>query len=234
MKKRSVVLAGVLSSAALIVGFPSKAEANDTQCMGALIGTFDNVVVPAGETCILTDSTVLGNVKALEDSRLLISDSNVRGNVEGDKADIVQIFFTTVRESISIKEGGPAEAPAPAFNVCVGPSGTTPCEVLLAAATVEEGGIQIEKMTGDVLVDRAILPGNLKVEENFIAGLLLIQNSSVDQNLQVFKNMGLGNKFVQVNTVGDNLQCFENAPPFLGRFNTAGKAEGQCAPPAVP
>ena len=230
--KKYLVLVAVLSSAALILALPSKAEANDTHCVGALTGTFDNVVVPPGQTCLLTDSTVLGNVKALEGARLLIRTSEIEGNVEGDKADIVQIFSSRVREFISIKEGGPAQAPAPGFNVCLVPGGATPCEVILAAVTVEKGGIQIEKMSGDIIVDRAILPGNLKVEENFITGRLLIQNSTVDENLQVFKNMGLGAKAVQANRIGDNLQCFENDPLFVGQFNAAGKAEGQCAPPS--
>jgi hypothetical protein len=83
-------------------------------------------------------------------------------------------------------------------------------------------------------LDGASLAGNLKIEDNSIPELLFIQNSSAAQNLQVFKNMDSGNKFVQGNTVGENLQCFENQPPFVAQGNAAGKAEGQCAPPAGP
>jgi hypothetical protein len=176
----------------------------------------------------------LGNVKALENSRLLIRDSNVQGNVEGDKADIVQIFFSTVREYILIKEGGPAEPPAQELNVCGPGANFTPCEALIVGTTVELGGIQIEKMIGDVLIAAVTVQGNLKVEDNFISGLLSIRNAAVAGNLQVFKNMGPGAKFVQGNSVGQNLQCFENEPPFVGQGNTAGHAEGQCAPPVGP
>jgi hypothetical protein len=79
---------------------------------GVLTGTFDNVVVPPGARCTLENSFVQGNVKALESSQLVIENSNVRGNVVGDKADLVQVNVSTVRESISIKEGGPPLPPS--------------------------------------------------------------------------------------------------------------------------
>src|SRR5918992_4665176 len=187
--KTTAFLFAVLAASAIMTLAPSIAAADDFPCPPTVTGEVPgNVIVPPGATCIISNATVQGNVKALENSRLRISNSNIRGNVEGDKADIVQIFFSRVRQYVLIKEGGPAEEPAPNFNVCVGAAETTPCEALLAAVTVEEGGIQIEKMVGDVLIDRAVLPGNLQVEDNTITGLLLIQNSTVEQNLQVVKN----------------------------------------------
>jgi hypothetical protein len=234
LMRRMKRVVAVLASTALLAVLPLQAEADDTQCVGALTGTFDNVIVPPGATCVLTDSVVLGNVKALERSRLLIRDSQVGGNVEGDKADIVQIFFSTVREYILIKEGGPAEPPAPQFNVCGFGMNFTPCEALILGTTLQEGGVHIEKMIGDVVVGRVDAPDNLKVEDNVITEILLIQNSTIGQNLQVFKNRGVGTKLVQSNTVGENLQCFENDPPFLGQGNTARQAEGQCATPPAP
>ena len=236
--KSFALLVAVLASAPLVLALPSKAEADDTPCVGALSGSFDNVIVPPGATCTLTNSTVSGNVKALEDSRLLIRNSMIDGNVEGDKADIVQIFSGSVRQYILIKEGGPAvvpPGPSP-FNVCGFGMDFTPCEALVSGTTVVEGGIQVEKMTGSVLIDSSVKAGNVKVEGNTVNApeVLIILDSTVDQNLQLFKNVGTGNKLVQGNTVGDNLQCFENDAPFAAPFNTAGSAEGQCAPAAGP
>lgn len=222
---------------ALVVAASSQAQAYDAQCVGVLTGTWDNIVVPPGATCSLLEATVLGNVKALEKSRLRIDRSTVLGNLEGDKADIVQVFFSDVRQQISITGGGPAEAPAPLFNVCGFGMDFTPCEVLIAAVNVEEGNVQISKTVGSVLIQRLdVHRGNVKVEDNVIAAheLFFLDNSTVAQNLQIFKNIGPGNKFVQGNRVGENLQCFENEPPFVGRFNTAGQAEGQCAMTEVP
>jgi hypothetical protein len=41
-------LVAVLASTALVAVVPLQAEAYDTQCVGALAGTFDNVIVPPG------------------------------------------------------------------------------------------------------------------------------------------------------------------------------------------
>src|SRR5687768_18568325 len=112
MNRLECIIAMVIS-AALVLVLPSNAEADDTACVGALTGTFDNVIVPPGQVCHLTNSMVWGNVKALEGAQLRIDHSHINGNVEGDKADIVQLFFTVVREQISIKEGGPAATVLP-------------------------------------------------------------------------------------------------------------------------
>jgi hypothetical protein len=237
VKNRFLLLVAVLASGALVVLSPSNAEANDTECVGALTGTFDNVIVPPGQTCILTNATVGGNVKALEASRLSINRSTVHGNVETEKSDIFQILFSTVRQQVSIKGGGPAAPPAPLFNVCGFGIDFTPCEVLILATTVEEGNVHIEKMAGSIVIQALSVPlGNVKIEENSIEvpELFLLDNATVGQNVQIFKNTGAGNKFVQNNRVGENLQCFENDPPFVAQFNMARQAEGQCASPVVP
>src|SRR5687768_948399 len=123
----------VLSILALtmVVASSSEAMAGDTPCVGMLTGTFDNVVVPPGQTCLLTGATVRGNVKALENSRLVINNSTVGGNVEGDKADLVQVNFSTVRENISIKEGGLApDIPPPGAFTCSGGGPFQACEAV--------------------------------------------------------------------------------------------------------
>jgi hypothetical protein len=147
--KRITLVAALLMSAALVVLLPSTAEADDTPCTGTMTGgTFDNVVVPPGATCVLIEATVLGNVKALEDSRLCIDFSDIGGNVEGDKADVVQIFGSDVRGQISIKEGGPAVGPAPEFQVCGNGMDFTTCEVSIAGGNVFFGGIRSRRWLG--------------------------------------------------------------------------------------
>jgi hypothetical protein len=184
-------------------------------CTGVLSGTFDdNVIVPVGATCTLTDATVRANVKALENARLFVIESHVTGNVEGDKASVVHVTGGTVEGNIQIKDG------------------TSPGEVgaLVAGTLVPEGDIQIEKMrTGEILVEGArVLKGNLQVVENEVGAPLHLVTNEVAGNLQVFKNRGMGDKLVRDNTVSQDLQCKENSSPFVGGPNTAGETEDQC------
>jgi hypothetical protein len=224
-KKVFILMAAVGAAVALLVPSPVM-SASDTPCVGLLTGTFDNVVVPPGATCFLTNSTVAGNVKALENSRLFITSSTVFGNVNGDKADTVRVSDSTVRQDISIKEGGPG----PGF------SGTIICRT-----TVQEGNIQVERMVGEVVIGHpticgaplnSVLKGNIKVQDNVITAgggfFGLRVGNNVAQNLQVVRNTDAGLKTVSGNTAGESIQCFENTPPFVGGPNTAPNKEGQC------
>jgi hypothetical protein len=227
--RRLLLLLGLAASSLVLIVGPS-AAASDMPCVGTLTGgTYDNVVVPPGATCVLIGATVLGNVKALEDSSLRVFNSNVRGNVLGEKADIVEVFGSSVRENIIIKEGGPARPPMPpaSFPVCIGQP--VPCEARISGTTVEEGSIQIEKMQGSVVVESngvlSPIRGNVQVKENVAAAgdLVRVTSNRVAQNLQVEDNVvarvrnppffffhGL---FVAGNTVGQNLQVFKNTGP---------------------
>ena len=74
----------------------------DINCVGTRTGTFDNVTVPVGATCTLRNSTVQGNLKALENSRLFVSNTIVRGDIQGDKARIVRVTAGRVDGNIQI------------------------------------------------------------------------------------------------------------------------------------
>jgi hypothetical protein len=238
--KRLIALLVALTS--VLVAAPG-AAANDTSCTGTLTGTHDNVVVPQGAICVLNAAMVRGNVKALQDSRLAVNFSNVGGSIEGDKADVVQVNATTVRENISIKEAGPPfSGPLPGgFFICAFDFGFTPCEALVQNTTVERGNIQLEKIHGTAWVAGSLLlspiRGNIKVEDNLaspIAEFTAVTNNSVEQNVQVFKNKGPGNKLVSGNTVREDLQCFENDLPFVGAPNVARQVQGQCMAAPLP
>lgn len=225
MKKFVAVLAMVGG-----LGAASSAVAGDTICPPAIVGgTHDNILVPPGMVCLITGATVKGNIKALENSRLIVTSSSVGGNIDGDKADVVQVFAGVVGGNIQIKEGGPV--PLSVF------------EVMVCGVSLPSGDIQVEKMTGDILVGdpslgckgNTVSKGNIKVEENVIFSLKLnVGSNIVGQNLQVFKNRTSvpspsgSPKFVTSNTVLQILQCQENDPPFFGGPNNAAEAEGQC------
>lgn len=196
-------------------GMPSlQSTASNVECIGALpAGTYDNVIVPPGAGCTLENSTVLGNVKALEGSQLMMADDEVRGNVEGDKAARVWVRRSVVGGNIKVTEGGGSFS----ISIC--------CENV-----VETGNIQVEKVTTDVIfiVGNVVRQGNVQVTENVARDHFQVAENGVEQNLQVFKNTGGGTMVVDGNIVGDQVQCFENVGAFVGGPNAAPKKQGQC------
>jgi hypothetical protein len=205
---------------------------SDTECVGVpaddefftvepTTGTFDNVVVPRGATCFLLGSTVRGNVKALEDSRLFIVESTIGGNVEGDKASAVNVIFSTVRENIHIIEAHD--------------------EFFLSAFVLESqvlnGNIIMEKGrpgTGDWNVAFSnVHNGNIQISENGSTFFSELFENTISGDVQVFKNGSvLGNGVIE-NTIEGNLQCKENEEPFVGQPNVVGgSAEDQCEQPS--
>jgi hypothetical protein len=237
-----LALAMVLAAGLLAAVLAKPAWADNTLCEGTLPpGTYDNVVVPEGMRCNLSDSIVLGNVLALEQSGLamvrdevdgnvkalgqaevIFIDTEVRGNVKGYKANAVQVFRGIVGGSIHIVG---ANVPGP-----FGPMGA-----IVDGTLLPKGNIQIEKnTTPGVAINRSRLEkGNVNVAENvihsptFAQGLQILDNQ-VAGNVQVFNNSGPSEKVVQFNTIGATLQCFENTEPFIGGPNFAQKAAGQC------
>jgi hypothetical protein len=197
----------------------------DTRCVSALPpGTYGNITVPPGETCVLTTSRVEGNVKALRNSRLVMHNVHVEGNVDGIQVQAIAITAVplglgSVGGNIQIKESD-VFAPG-AGNVFIE----------INSIEVLTGNIQIEKnaMNEIAINNNSVLKGNVKIEENTVVFVHNIRDNRVAQNVQIFKNRGLpAVTAVQNNFVGADLQCFENSGPFVGGPNSARKAEGQC------
>jgi hypothetical protein len=236
---------------ALTIFVPSEALAEDFECNGTFAGgTFDNVVVPSGATCILKGATVEGNISVKPTGALGLEGGIVGGNVESDTA-----------RSIYIDCGLPL--PGPQFG----------CRSIGVPPMID-GNVLIKKTFERPIFDNWIcsakIGGELHLEENeepFIVGdaeptlstapgsmwcapgeafrlevggnVKAIKNShrldisdvSVGQNLQIFDNIdtaGGGGTYVYSNLVGQDLQCDKNAP-IQGGGNTAENKDGQCA-----
>lgn len=219
----------------------SGGSGNDTQCIGVVTGTHDNIVVPPGAACTVVAAIVRGYIKALPNAaRLIVRNSQVNGSILADKSFAVEVVNNSVREKVELVEiqySGPAVA-----------------EVAVCGNDITEGDIKVIKAEGSILVGvgvGALAPicatpnfvrkGNIQLEDNIPAdaGLQVLLNR-VAQNLQVYKSRGaFPVKLVQNNIVFENLQCFDNDPPFVGAPNAAKQAQGQCAaglplPPAFP
>lgn len=233
--KRLLALLALLTTALVVLILTPGAAAGDTPCVGVLGGTHDNVVVPPGATCTLSAATVRGNVKALENSKLVITNSTIHGNVDGDAADSVQVLNSTVGGNVTITGGGPATGALPPGGLfCTTVENL--CEASVGGTTVH-GNVHILKVVGSIRVGSILIPtlgatfpvGNVQVEDNFVptGDDLVIAFNTIPNNLQVYKNTGPGLKTVTANTAG-TIQCFENAPPFVGGPNAGTKEEGQC------
>lgn len=228
----ALALAALLSAVVMALTAPP-AKADNTECMGALTGTFDSIVVPKGETCLLTNSIVKGNVRVLENSQLQARDNTIRGNVKGKKADTVDLQSLdpavpdVVKGNIHIKKGNDL--------------------ALVCGQTLPSGDIRIEKFgpeaDGVGVGDDEFCPvegggggnilekGNIRVEDNAVSGNLGVDQNQVEGSVRVLKNTGTGNKTVAFNTVSKNLQCKDNDPPFLSLANTVG-GKNDC--PSIP
>jgi hypothetical protein len=230
----------------------------DTECESTqaspLTGTFENVVVPNGKECWLSNSEVSGDVKVLENATLNAFTNTIGGNVLGDKAFVIRL-----RDSTNV--GGNVQATAVGLLALYGsPRSNTVGGSILAqegvnfnacGTTLPTGSIQVMKsqnsnnvhIGGDFCFEPALggggnklLEGSIQVSENTLIGSgqnfsLDVSNNEVAQDLQVLNNTGLSWKRVQNNTVGGNLQCTNNKPGrFVGQPNdVVGSAEGQCA-----
>ena len=191
---------------------------SEVQCIGSLTGTFQNVTVPSGQFCALTNSFLTGNLKALPGSMLTSMNNTIRGDIQADKALFVDVVGDHVGGNIEIFEG-PGRDPFQ-FGFL---------DYRVREATVMEGNIHVSKNQGNVFVEEnMLLKGNIVVEDNFNLIQLIVEHNETPRNIQAYKNMGAGPKVVRFNIAGQVIQCFGNQPIFVGAPNTAPRAEGQC------
>lgn len=241
MKRLPLLLALALTG---LLAMAAPASADDFKCNGAFTGTFDNVVVPKNGACVLSGSTVKGNILALKNAYFESDGTSVGGNVQGDRAltlfvhngstvggsvqgdKTAQLFLfdSTVTGDIQAQD-----AINPGFGAAQ-----------VCGMTVHTGNVQVKKMGPEILIGdplavdcagNTVAQGDVQVEENFTGVELVIRGNTIPNgNLQVFKNRGPAEQVVQSNTGGGNLQCKENEPPFVGSPNSGWEqTEGQCS-----
>lgn len=162
-------------------------------------GTFDNIVVPTGATCVLIGVTVQGNVLAKPASELEIDESTVGGGLKAETDAGVFGFGTTVAGSwicdgcffddlFSVNVGGD-------ISVKGAELGNFMCDVTVG------GNLTItESIGGDGFpfeIDNAGVDGNLAFTRN--EGPASITNSGIGGSLQFSNN--------DVNGVADAVAC---------------------------
>lgn len=244
---RPLVVAVVLALGAALTG-ASPAAASETRCGVAqefptpdiaISGTFDNVIVPTGLTCVILFAEVRGNVVARPGSKVFIAFSEVRGNVEVKAGALANSFFDVsiggnytcdgcrVLEATDVQIGGNVDV------VGLRPFGTSDQGFGTFIGSSEVGGnVTIRDSQGeagtlnDFEVSDTRIGGNLTFANNLIDGIGLIERNFVSGNVAVLKNAGPMN--IADNDVQANLECFENEPPPASAANDARQYTGQC------
>ena len=193
----------------------------NTRCVGTLPpGTYQNVTVPEGASCVLEHSVVLGNVTARERSSLTMFNVRVEANVHALKADFlgisaVPIGAGTVGENIHVHG---ADSPNALFSVFIN------------QIEVKRGNIHVEQNNagGIAVINNTVELGSILIQNNDAAFFNSIRDNRVGRNVIVIGNSGPGPKAVQNNYLPGKVICFRNDEPFVGGPNFAQSAEGQC------
>lgn len=198
-----------------------------------------DLIVPDGEACTISGSTVGGDVKVGKGSFFQATGSStIAGDVKGRKS--LTIFLddhTTV--------GGEVDASSP-FQVFVFDSSVGD-EIDVRGAT-DKVNICGNQVTRDIQVSsskRDILVGDsdptvgcagntvgkdIEIQHNWVDVELIIQANTAGDDLIVSDNRGPAAKFVTGNTGGDRLACWDNEAPFTGSPNAGfASTQGQCA-----
>ena len=248
---KPILLAVALAVGAALVG-ASPAAAGDTRC-GAdqefptpdiwVTGTFENVVVPEGLTCVLRFAEVRGNVVALPGSKVFIWTSEVHGNVEAKAGAFANTFFESsiggnyvcdgcrLLEAFEIVVGGnvdvvglrPFGTSAQGFGTFIGFS-EVGGNITVRDSQGEAG--TIAGFENDFGVIDTNIGGNLSFANNVVDGAALIERNIVGGNVAVLKNAGPIN--IADNDIEASLECFENDPSPVSAGNSARNYKGQC------
>src|SRR4051794_22687357 len=194
----TVLATGIALSAVVPTAAQAQADLADTQCVG-MIGpvTVDNIVVPGGATCVLSNTKVKGNVLVKEDGRLQANGAIVDGNVRANKAKSALLQFSSqVKGNLSIKNTtDPAATSGFDINVRVG------------------GNAEFEANKSRVFVDAAMVGGNLTVTKNVNPSVLEVEFNTVGGGVKVEKNaVPTGTSMTVLgNAVGDKMVVSRNS-----------------------
>ena len=161
--RRTLCLAGLVCSAAVLVLAPAAAAGNVT-CEGSLSGTVTgNVVVPEGAECSLEFADVSGNVIAQTDSTVSILGSAVGGNFTCNNCEQAHLESSTISGNYHISRENQ-------FSV-------------ITNSTIK-GHLQIIASRADLVlffIDTNEIGGNLLFNDN--EGLAIIADNTINGNL---------------------------------------------------
>ena len=204
---------------------PTECNSGDTPVVVAVPG---DLVVPANGVCVITGSTVGGNVFVGKGGYFQSSNSEIAGDVRtnrsnglfldvgttvGDEVDAdntftVDVFGSRVGDDIEV------ERSSVHVHICGN----------LVGDDIEVSGSGPEVQVGDPAQDCGAntVGDDIEVERNNLPagfGVLAVRGNTVADDLEVNFNRGGGEKLVTDNIGGDRLECRGNEQPFVGAPN---------------
>jgi hypothetical protein len=197
-----------------------------------------DVNVPAGQSCVLVDSSVRNDVRVREgsffqatntdiggdvlsrDSQTVFVEagSGIGGRIETRNTAQVFVFGSFIGDEIDIYGASDVT------NVC-GNRVRWDIEVTASQQDILVGDPQAVDCAGN-----RVLRGDIEVEKNNTdVELVVAGNRIVRGDLEVLKNKGTSEKRVSDNRGGDTIVCRDNVSPFTVANNTNfDDTEGQC------
>ncbi|HEV7192807.1 MAG TPA: hypothetical protein VGN35_06315 [Jatrophihabitantaceae bacterium] len=111
MRKRLIILLVTLGMAALswmvIAPASSQAQPPPTVCNGTYWGgTFNNLVVPSWDSCVLVNSRVHGTITANPNSSLRTCAATIKGSVDSTQGYVNMDNYTEVDGSVDLNQPG--------------------------------------------------------------------------------------------------------------------------------
>jgi hypothetical protein len=211
-----------IATAVAALGAAAASAQVDVTCTSSITGgTTQNVLVPMGASCTLTDVRVLGNVEVKDAASVIVR----RGSINGD---VIVELGASARLNRGNVNGSVAGFGARLVSV----NGTTIAKDVLAedtATVVIASGASIGKLealrSGRITMSGVRVAGDVKFEENF--GAIVADGNNVAGNFEAYLNSG-GASF-SANVIRGNMQCKENLPAPTGTGNVAAIKEDQCA-----
>ena len=224
MKKTFIVM--VMALGALLLN-PAIAAGADFECTGFQSGgTFGNVVVPTGQSCVLDHVRVTGKVTVQTGGNLIVSttggDSTVAGDIKGDGCGFIELEATSLAARIVV--GGNVRiqnCTGVVFSGGQGDSTRTPPGSILIG-----GNVKCSDNADGCVFDYFIISGSLECSANG-------QGCTVNHDAiggSVTMNNNPGGVIVTESAIGGDLKCSGNASATSNPPNTiAGTSSGQCS-----
>lgn len=208
---------------ALITAGPALAGGPPVECNGTFTGYAPgNLVVPAGDFCLMQNATV-GNNVLVEPNAIGLSalgGNTIGGSVlsPGPIVFDVRVLNDTVGKDVVVQNTRPGTA----GGICRSQIGGN---VILQnnAGFMNVGSGFPQNVCPDPTAGNHIA-GNLIVDDN--SGGNTLGTNTIDRSVHVDSNSGFEEIFR--NTIGDTLQCENNTGLVISSGNTANNFAGQC------
>jgi hypothetical protein len=223
MRKLTVLL-GVSFIALVTATSPAAARSQFTCNGGYQFVTVGDLVVPPSGTCLISLSTVEGNVTVMKGGYIRASATQIGGNVKGH--DALRVYLdgaTRVTGDVEVKgtkETILVDSQFGDVRVQGTPNGGGDIHFFNNSIA---GDVRLTHNAASMVVNLNTVGGDVQIEKNI--GDLTAEANSV-HNMDVSENSGIY-AFVQQNK-GQELRCEGNDSLFTGGPNTFAHTEGQC------